>query len=446
MAMQTTAVPQRPLTGALWILLLLTAVGAVVVLGRADFESQMFLVASALITVVAFVFMPRAVAKEPTVAVTFLAVALGAHLVGSLLRYYIIQAVYNGVADANGYYGAGKILAPAFRSLQIPPLPDPYFGTPFVNWSTGLLFAIVGTSLLAGFAIHSALAFVGGWFFYRAFRIAFPGGDHRLFAILIFLLPSMWYWPSSLGKDSLAVMGLGIATYGFALVFTGDLLRGLAAGGLGTVLAFMVRPPIGAAFLVAAAAGFLLRPTRHRAPQVTAMTWLVVVPLLVLSAVAIVQRTETWLGNESAIEAFQAARSQEFGTGESGSNFTPPNPFSPPGFFLAIMTVNFRPFPWEAGGPLPALTAVEGVVIGALIVLRRRQILRGLRRWRDNGMVLVAVGAWLAYSIILSSLPNFGLLARQRTQVLPFLCMLIAMVAKSPRRRAEQPLPVTVSA
>jgi hypothetical protein len=446
MAMRSDAVPQRPLTVAMWLLLLGTAGGAVLVLGRAEFEGQMFLVASALVTMAAFLYLPKAVAKEPTVTVSFLAVALGAHIVGSLLRYYIIQAVYDGVADANGYYGAGKVLAPAFRSLQIPALPDPFFGTPFVNWTTGLLFALVGTSLLAGFVVHSALAFVGGWFFYRAFRIAFPDGDHKLFALLIFLLPSMWYWPSSLGKDSLTVMGLGVATYGFSLVFKAELVRGLFAAALGTAIAFMVRPPIGAALVVVAAAGFLLRPSRHRAPQVTAVTWLVLVPLLSLAAFAIVQRTETWLGNESAIEAFQAARAEEFGTGETGSNFVPPNPFTPPGFFLAILTVNFRPFPWEAGGLLPALTALEGVIVAGVILLRRRQILRGLRRWRGNGMVILAAGAWVAYSVILSSLPNFGLLARQRTQVLPFLFMLVAMVARPSRRRADEPVAATVAA
>ena len=446
MASETAAAPQRSLTGAMWGLLLVAAAGSVVVLGRADFEGQMFLVSCALVTLGAFIFLPRAVAKEPTVAVSFLAVALGAHLLGSLLRYYIIQAVYNGVADANGYYGAGKILAPAFRSLQIPALPDPHFGTPFVNWSTGLLFAVVGTSLLAGFAIHSALAFVGGWYFYRGFRIAFPDGDHKLFAFLIFLMPSMWYWPSSLGKDSLVMLGLGIGVFGFAKVFRGELVPGFFAAALGSGLAFMVRPPIGAALVVAAAAAFLLRPTRLRSVQVTALTWLVVVPVLVFVAFGIVQRTATWLGNESAIEAFQAARAQEFGTGETGSNFVPPNPFTPPGFLQSVATVNFRPFPWEAGGLLPALTALEGVLLAALIVLRRRQIFRGLRRWRENGMVIFTLAAWVAYSVILASLPNFGLLARQRTQVLPFLFMLIAMEAKPSRRRVFEPTPAAVSA
>jgi hypothetical protein len=423
----------RPRTAAVWACILAAAAVVVVVVGRSGFEGQMYLVAVALVALVAAFVVPGAVAREPTVTAGFVATALGAHLVGSLLRYLIIQAVYHGVADANGYYGAGKVLAPAFRSLQFPGIPSPYFGTPFVNWTTGILFALIGTSMLGGFVVHSALAFVGGWYFYKAFRLAFPEGDHRLFAILIFFLPSMWYWPSSLGKDSLVVLFLGLAVYGFAHLFRGSLLRGIVTAGLGLTGTFMVRPPIATGLVAVAAAAFLLRPARGRSPQVTALTWLVVVPILSSVAFFTVTHTATYLGNSNAIDAFQAARETQFGTGLTSSNFIPPNPFTPAGLPAAIVTVNLRPFPWEAGGPLQALTSLEGALLFGLILVRRRELVRGLRRWRDNGMVLFALGGFLAFSVILSSLSNFGLLARQRTQVLPFLFMLICL-QRAPRR------------
>jgi hypothetical protein len=410
-------------------------VGVVYAMGRAGFEGQMYLVTVALVGLVAAFVLPKAVERDGGLTLPFVVGALGLHLVGSLVRFVIIQAVYHGVADANGYYGAGKTFAPLFRSLQFPALQDPYFGTPFVNWSTGILFALIGSTLLGGFVVHSALAFVGGWYFYKAFRVAFPEGDSRLFAVLIFYLPSMWYWPSSLGKDSLVMMFLGLGVYGFALLFRAVMFRGLFCAGLGLLGAFMIRPPIATALMVAAAAAFLLRPARRQSAQVTAMTWLIMVPALAFVAFFTITHTATYLGNSNAIEAFQANRSTDFNTGETGSNFTPPNALSPTGFPQAVITTNFRPFPWEAGGLFPALTSMEGVLLGLLIVARRTQIFRGLRRWRANGMVLFSLAAFLAFSVILSSLANFGLLARQRTQVLPFLFMLICMVAKPRRQR-----------
>jgi hypothetical protein len=423
----------------LWLAVLAATAGAVAAVGRSGFEGQMYIVTVALVAVIAAFVLPGAVARDGSLGMAFVVSALAAHLIGSLFRFFIIQAVYHGVADANGYYGAGKVFAPAFRSLQFPTLPSPYFGTPFVNWTTGILFAIIGSSLLGGFVVHSALAFVGGWYFYKAFRLAFPEGDHRLFAVLIFFLPSMWYWPSSLGKDSLVVLFLGLAVYGIARWFHGELLRGSIPAVVGLVGAFMVRPPIATALVVAAAAAFLLRPTRRRSPHVTLLSWLVVVPVLSGIAFFTVTHTATYLGNSNAIEAFQANRSTEFNTGESGSNFTPPNAFSPTGLPAAVVTANFRPFAWEAGGLFPKLTSLEGVFLALLILARWRQIWRGIRRWRDNAMVLFASAAFLAFSVILSSLSNFGLLARQRTQVLPFLFMLPCMVrvVRPKRQRAE---------
>ena len=392
----------------------------------------MYLISVALVCLVAAVVIPKAAERDGTVTPVYLWVALAAHLVGGLLRYAIIQTVYHGVADANGYWGAGKVLAPLFRTLQFPALPHPYFGTPFIDWTTGILFAVIGPSMLGGFVVHSTLGFVGCWYFYKAFRVAFPEGDRRLFALLIFFLPTMWYWPSSLGKDSLMVLFLGLATYGFAHLFRGAFQRGAVPCLVGLAGAFMIRPPVPAALAVAAAGAFLLRPIRGRSAAASALTWLVTVPILAFIAYFAVSHTAVYLGTGSATQAISHAQTLVAGSGLNSSNFTPPNPLTPLGLPMAIVTVNFRPFPWEAGGLLPALTSLETLLVAWLVVRRRRQILQAFRRWRTTPMVLCAVGTVLAFSIILATLTNFGLLARQRTQIWPYVFMLICAVARPP--------------
>src|SRR5436853_5222603 len=78
---------------AVWASILAVAAVVVAVVGRSGFEGQMYLVSVALVALVAAVVVPGAAAREPTVTAGFVAAALGAHLVGSLLRYLIIQAV-----------------------------------------------------------------------------------------------------------------------------------------------------------------------------------------------------------------------------------------------------------------------------------------------------------------------------------------------------------------
>jgi hypothetical protein len=154
-----------------------------------------------------------------------------------------------------------------------------------------------------------------------------------------------------------------------------------------------------------------------------------------MSAVTI-SSAKTYIHNDDPVAAFEAQQSQEFGEQGGGSNFSAASPFTPTGLPIALVTVNFRPFPYEAGGLLPTVAALEGVVLLWLVIRRWRQIVQGLRTWHTNGMVILAFLAWFSFSVILASLPNFGLLARQRTQALPYLFMLICMVAK-PSRRPE---------
>ena len=425
-------------SGWAWIAIGVVLVGSVVVLGASTPDAQMFLAITAVVAAFGLAFIPRAARRDGSVTPAFLGFALGAHVVGSLLRFVIIQAVYHGVNDANGYYGAGVRLAPLFRSFQFPPLPAS--GTSFLNWCTGLLFAITTPTMLGGFVVCGALGFVGSWYFYKAFRVSFPHGDDRLYALLIFLLPTMWYWPSSLGKDGLIVLFLGVATYGFALILASRIGRGLVAAVLGLGGVIMIRPPMAAALSVAAAAAFLLRPARVRSIQVQALIWIVFVPVLVVLSVITVRSAQTYIHSEDPIAAFEAQQSSEFSDQGGTSNFTAANPFTLAGLPVALGTVNFRPFPWEAGGALPAVAALEGVFLILLVIRRRSQIWRGLCTWRSNGMVIVALLTWFSFSVILASLPNFGLLARQRTQVLPFLFMLLCMVRRPARRRGRVPV------
>src|SRR5262245_845129 len=102
---------RRPSVLVVWIGVLLATLGIVYAVGRSGFEGQMYVVTVALVSLAAAFVLPKAVRRDGGLSILFVVGALGLHLVGSLLRFYIIQAVYHGVADANGYYGAGKAFA-----------------------------------------------------------------------------------------------------------------------------------------------------------------------------------------------------------------------------------------------------------------------------------------------------------------------------------------------
>lgn len=101
-------------------------------------------------------------------------------------------------------------------------------------------------------------------------------------------------------------------------------------------------------------------------------------------------------------------------------------------FPLAVVAVLFRPFPFEAGNGPPMATAIEGVFLMVLFALSWRRVFGAIRLLRKAPFVAFAATYSLLFVIAFSSIGNFGILARQRCQLLPFLIVLLA--APTPMR------------
>lgn len=431
------AAHQAPFSVAAWGLIFLAGFVAVVTVGTAGVEAASYLTLVTVIALVASFLIPAAARKQPITART-MAIALGVFVVGSLVRYLIIETVYGGASDARGYFGAGLVLSDQFREQDYSGLVPPFTDTNAIDYFSGFLYMLLPPSQLAGFVVSAGMSFIGSWHFYKAFVIAFPEGDHKLFAFLIFFLPSFWYWTTSLGKDAPVMMGLGLATYGFALSFRRFSTKGVWYVLLGLIPVAIVRAPIAAAVGLAGMGAYALRPTRARSAHAQALSYIVFLPLFAVAVFLLLAQARNQVGSLEGAESIQAAfQTQAEANLSGGSNFAPPNPFSPAGLPLALITANFRPFPFEAGGFFPMLQSLEGVFLLGLFAVKRRSVWQSIRGWRRNAMTIMAGAAILVISVELSALANFGLLARQRTQVLPFLVMIPCMVKLAPRRQPE---------
>src|SRR5205085_8299004 len=97
---------------AILLFILVIAGAAALALGGTHPDLQIFLAFAIVILGITAPWAMRASLREPSVSTGFLIFAMSMHLVGSMLRYLIIQSVYHGVSDANGYVSAGSMLAP----------------------------------------------------------------------------------------------------------------------------------------------------------------------------------------------------------------------------------------------------------------------------------------------------------------------------------------------
>jgi hypothetical protein len=288
--------------------------------------------------------------------------------------------------------------------------------------------------------VFSWLGFWGLYLSFRAFRLAMPEGDHRRYALLVFFLPSLVFWPSSLGKEAWMMFTIGIALYGAARILVrlagGYLL--FAAGLGGTAL---VRPHVTLLLFGALFAAFLLRRATWEESTFGPLGKVVGLVVLLAVGTVVVARVADFF-NLDQVDAQSVEDVLDRTEGRSttgGSEFTAVRPDSLVEVPGAAVGVLFRPFPWEAGNGQALAASFEGVVLLGLTVLSVRRLATIPRLLVRRPYVTLAVTYTFAFAFAFASVGNFGILARQRVQVLPLALVLLALPAPSASGPARVP-------
>ncbi|HEX5511715.1 MAG TPA: hypothetical protein VFX41_08365 [Actinomycetales bacterium] len=373
-------------------------------------------------------------------------IALVTKLAAAMVRYLVAEVVY-GSSDATEYDAVGRKMALAYRSLMFtaPEERRNLVGTAFVMALTAALYAITGPTMVGGYLVFAFGGFWGCYLTYLGLRRAVPGAAHRRYAVLVLFLPTLLYWPSSLGKDAWMQLWIGVALYGAALIFTHS-VRGVAVMALGLAGAAMVRPHIAGLLFGAFVVAVVIRRSR-RQTQLTPILRVGVLTALVVLGALLMQRVAVFTGQEevSATAITDAVTATGVHTSQGGSEFTPVPLSSPVGVPMALLTVLFRPVPFEAHNAQALLASVEGLLLLWLTWHYRGSLVTSLRSVRDHPFVTMCLAYTVLFSLAFSSFSNFGILTRQRAQVLLAFLVLLCLTPAT-RRRRNQPDPDEVPA
>ena len=359
-----------------------------------------------------------------------LVLALLIKLAGAIVRHFYAFDVYGGAADAANYDMWGERISASFRDGVFDTGLPGLVGTDFIRFLTGLVYTVTGPTILGGFLIFSWLGFWGLFLFYRAFRIAVPEGRPRTYGRLVFFLPSLVYWPSSIGKEAWLLFALGIAAFGVAKVLAGKTVRGLPAVLIGLWLVGMVRPHIAGMVGVAFVGGYVMRRSspdlRLLAPIAKGATVLV----LIVAAFFLVRNTDRFL-REAEVSSGKGLAATLANvadrTGRGGSQFAPSIFERPSRAPIAAFTVLFRPLPFEAKNSQAMLAALEASFLLLLTLFRLSWLgtaIGSVRRQPYLAFCLLFAGVFV---VGFSAIANFGLLARERVQLLPFVLALVCV-------------------
>jgi hypothetical protein len=374
-----------------------------------------------------------------------LVAALVVKLVAALIFQFVAYDLYGGVADAATYHEGGLIVAERFRAGNYDSGLDSLTGVNFMWLLTGILYTVIGPTKFGGYLFYSWIGFIGLFLLYRAFTIAVPEGRARTYARLLFFLPSLAFWPSSIGKEAWMMLALGVAAFGAARALSGKTWRGLVIAGLGMWMAALVRPHIAGLMGVGLAVAFIFRRSREELRQLAPIAKSLSMVVVAIIAVVVVVRTERFL-SDSGVETERGVAGVQYSltarSSEGGSYFAPSILQSPVQAPLAVLTVMFRPLPPEAHNATSLAASLENSFLLLFALIRIPWMIAALKSVRRQPYIALAIVYTIIFIVAFSGFANFGNLVRQRVQVLPFFIALLCV----PPKRKEPVQPTRIDA
>jgi hypothetical protein len=388
----------------------------------------------ALAATIAFAIMGS---RLPRPIRTLLVVGLALRIAGSQVYYYLTEWVY-GFGDYSTYYQVGWAWAEAVRSGTVDAFYNPYVQswccTGFTIRASGALMLVLGRDVHAAFMIFAMAGYAGLVALAVAFARAYPSVPVTRYLPWLVFFPSLWYWPSALGKDALMLCGLGVAVLGYV----GRAGRvGWLPLGLGLGLVFMVRPQVAALVVAAMAAAFWVASDAPWSPSRVVQAVGLAGTALVLGGLA---------GNALGVQMFDMEEVGTYldtrGSMSAYGGSAVETASGVPGVAMGVVNVLFRPFPFEVRGFVSLFSSLELMALWVIAFLKRRDIaafFRGHRRSRMLWFGIIFSGAYVVLTGL--SLGNLGLIARQRVHIFPFLFMLLAgrVAVSPPARFAREP-------
>jgi len=363
----------------------------------------------------------------------------------------VIKYFYGGVADAVGYFGYGGRLARQLDQGDFHLRAGRFIGDGATRIATGMVEAVIGHTELGTFFVFSFLAFLGLVCFYRAFRVSLPEAHSRRYARLLFFLPSLAFWTAAPSKDSLTLLALGLAALGGSYLLVRQ-MRGLVFLAMGLGLVGIIRPHLALLAILAVGVAYPLGRSRQ-ASAVTPISSLIgafvlLVGGLLLAGVVVHSFHLHSLSLHSVHKVLQtnakntgtAARSQigQFNSSEQASTSLSPTAF-PRDFYDVLI----RPLPIHAHGFTQLGQSAENLFILGLILTSLPRLAAAGRSLIRQPYLLSALLFTVVWIVLFASIGNLGIVARERTEMLPWLLVLVC-VPRRPRV-AHAPAPLSAS-
>ncbi len=286
-------------------------------------------------------------------------------------------------------------------------------GTKFIGFLAWPLSRTLGLGYYSVMIIFSYIGYFGSAFFYLVavenIELKPVWGSYTPLE-LVFLLPNVHFWTSSLGKGSVITFAIGLLAFGLSRIN-----RRILATIIGAILIYMVRPHILLAIILASVIGLIITSGGLK-PFFKWSIIIVSVFLFINLSGNVLKFTDTDTLDFTSSTTL-SHRTSELSKASSGIDIGNYN------FLYKLFTFWFRPLFFDGLGLLGILASFENL----LCLIMAFQIIKWhVKSWSGwNGYFKISLFAFLLGSVILAQITgNLGIALRQKAQLMPFFFIL----------------------
>lgn len=338
--------------------------------------------------------------------------ALALYFWHSLLSIVYLVYVTNFGGDALGYY-----IASFLPDLEFD------FGTHGIWLFTSWFSQGLGLSLVGVFLVFQIFGFIGLLAFDAALREVTKDKSKQIrqLATLIVFLPSVSFWSSAIGKDSLSFMAMGLALWAALRLNRRVLLMVIAI-----LVMLFVRPHIAGMMVIGLAASFVFQRKASALQRITLGT-------AALAATAVL--VPLGLNYAGVGENANSDEVMDYIEGRQGQNLQGGSSvdIANMNFPMKLFTYLFRPLPFEANSIFALLASIDNIILLFLFIMGIRAALKKKlpTTFATHNRMFLWIYCLLAWIILAMTTANLGIAMRQKWMFTPMLMfLLISLIGK----------------
>lgn len=334
---------------------------------------------------------------------------------------YLWYASWNA-SDAIGYFNRAS---QGFFEI--------YPGTPAVVAINSIFIFGLGFSLLGAFLVNNIFGFLGLLAFKGAldFAVINKGKYLQWLAWLIVLLPSISFWSSGLGKDSISFMATG-----FALWAALKLEKRAALMAFAIFMMFLVRPHMAGMLIIALALSMVL------SAKVSLLRRMILGTLALGVAAALVPFALQYAGvsdptsTEAVMEYMEGRQGVNMGGGSSVDIASMSLP-------MKLFTYVFRPTVIEARSVFSLAAAFDNLILLFLFIAGGYSLVKKKVTDLTVNRKFMWIYVTLAWFVLAMTTANLGIAVRQKWMFVPMLMFLLISLIGKEKKSVIVPTPTT---